>query len=120
MLRAAVIVMMALQSLTSFAVYKWSDRGCYDITWYNASAQSYVISNAKQLAGVAYLVNNGYTTFAGKTITLAGNVDLSDRFWVPIGGEGFHFRGTFDGGYKEIKNIQIELNSWQPCTMAHG
>lgn len=109
--RAAVVIVMMLQSLVSLAVDKWSDVGRYDLTWYDASKNIYEITNGNELAGVAYLVNNGYTTFAGKTIRITEDIVLSNRLWVPIGRKGLPFCGTFDGGYKEIKNIQIERNS---------
>ena len=86
--------------------------------WYSdISASEFIISTAKELAGLAYLINNKID-FAGKTIKLAANInhqdadvtilnndysvksDLTLRSWTPIGTGENLFRGTFDGqGY---------------------
>lgn len=78
------------------------------------------IYTAKGLAWFAKSVNGG-NTYAGKTITLANNIDLkdagvtnygtsmsSDNSWQPIGKNyGAHFSGTFDGKGKTISNVLI-------------
>jgi hypothetical protein len=60
---------------------------------------------------------NGGTTFAGKTVRLTSNIDLSAHFWVPIGGNrgisgntptGYAFEGTFDGGYTPTEGSIIQ------------
>ena len=102
--------------------------GTPDTRWYeaNPSATTFTISTADQLAGLAQLVNDG-NTFAGKTINLGGNIDLSaydenvvsgtgqygSRGWTPIGKKLFEldddntapFSGTFDGKGYEISNL---------------
>ena len=65
--------------------------GTADITWYDASQTSYDISTPEQLAGVASLVNDGTTSFNGKTLNLTADLWLnstgdSTNNWVPIGG----------------------------------
>jgi len=62
------------------------------------------ITNAADLAQLAYLVNEGADT-TGKTFTLAidGDFDLSAHEWVPIVG----FKGTFDGQNKTISGLRI-------------
>lgn len=62
----------------------WLDPGNYDITWYNSSDEEYVISTNMQLAGLAYLVNNGYTDLTSKRILIGGDIDLSQHNWEPI------------------------------------
>ncbi|MCL2184092.1 MAG: hypothetical protein FWB85_11565 [Chitinispirillia bacterium] len=88
-----------------------------EIGWYinNRGAQRYNISTAKQLAGLAELVNNGI--FTGETIVLTGDIDLSPygkgsafnrgMGWVPIGTFPGMFSGTFDGGNKRIRGLYI-------------
>jgi hypothetical protein len=86
----------------------WTDSGNYDTSWYtgNESAASYTLSDAADLAGLAYLVNRG-NTFTNKTIILNKDIDLSAHYWTPIGGDrgvtggvptGYSFAGTFNGG----------------------
>ena len=95
----------------------WTDEDNYDISWYNASATSFELSDAEDLAGLAMITNGELTAgdfevdatlggdydddervlddFSGKTITLKENTtfDLSEHEWTPIG----TFRGNFDG-----------------------
>lgn len=100
--------------------YWTSESSYYDTTWYttNTAASSFSVTDAADLAGLAYLVNSGTTTFAGKTITLSGTgIDLSAHMWYPIGGVAalssgvpsttHYFSGTFDGGNVPIKGMYI-------------
>lgn len=74
----------------------WSDN--YDISWFNKNKDVFVLSTSQELAGVAYLVNNGYTTFKGKTIKLGNDINLFGRNWTSIGVDSSKpFEGTFDG-----------------------
>ena len=91
--------------------------------WYtnNSSATSFNIGTADELAGLAQLVNDGITTFFGKTIALTSDIDLSDygegspfndgNGWIPIGQIGIVpsaiFRGIFDGDDKTISGLYI-------------
>ena len=80
-----------------------------DTSWYNASNNSFTISKAAQLAGMAKLLIDG-TTFSGKTITLTNNIDLAGIEWTPIGffPDGYSFLGVFNGGGHTISNMTIE------------
>ncbi len=89
----------------------WTSPGNYDTTWYSGSASAFTISTAKELAGLAYLTNNG-NTFTGKTITLSNDIDLSANVWTPIGTWDIlstslqkPFAGTFDGGNKTVSGL---------------
>lgn len=83
--------------------------GSVDTTWYNASSPQteYTITTAEQLAGLAQLVDSK-NDFAGVTITLASDLDLSGHEWNPIGnGDGTPFRGTFDGQGHTISHLTL-------------
>ena len=43
--------------------------GTADISWYDPNAQTYTLTTAEQLAGLAKLVNEGRDLFVGKKIT---------------------------------------------------
>ena len=88
----------------------WTSEGNYDASWYDESQTEFTLSTPAQLAGLAYLVKTG-TTFEGKTVTLAGNIDLDGLKWEPIGSVDVAFRGTFDGGGYEIHNLHSEVIS---------
>jgi len=86
----------------------WTSSGNYSISWYEKNKSEYHISTAKELAGVAYLVNNGYTEFEGKTIKLDADIDLSGKNWTTIGdGYNYDFLGAFDGQNHTIKGVYI-------------
>ncbi len=76
------------------------------------------ITSAKDLQKLASLINDGVTTFEGKTIKQIVNIDLSTVCsnsignWKPIGagGTGKWFNGTYDGNKKEITNLYIDNN----------
>ena len=80
--------------------------GNADTNWYDADSNSFTISSADELAGLAQLVNGG-NNFAGKTITLNANMDLNDIEWTPIGTSEKPFKGIFDGNGKTISNLYI-------------
>ena len=86
----------------------WTKEGNYDTSWYNDSAIDFTLTDEKDLAGLAVLVNGG-NTFAGKTITLAdnGTFNLSAHTWTPIGTSSSMFAGTFDGSGATITGLTI-------------
>ena len=65
------------------------------------------ISTRGQLATLASMVNAG-TSFAKKTIKLAGDIDLESKEWTPIGKSNKAFQGIFDGCGHTISNLKIE------------
>ena len=55
---------------------------------------------------------NGGNSYAGYTVTLNKNVDLTDVAWTPIGDTKAHaFKGVFDGNGKTISNLTIDIPS---------
>lgn len=71
------------------------------------SSSPYQISNAAQLAYMAYLVNSN-TTYRNKYYQLTADIDLSAHYWYPIGKENYSFNGMFDGQYHTISNMTID------------
>lgn len=72
------------------------------------------IDTAEELAGFAKSVNSG-TSYVGKTIKLACDMDMRNKTWTPIGvgnrkdiTSAKPFSGTFDGNGKKIINISNE------------
>ncbi len=67
----------------------------------------YLITNEKQLAAMAYLINNnveakGTIPYADGYYVVRVNFNLLERFWQPIGTEQNPFNGTFD-----LKNYRV-------------
>lgn len=104
-------------------VNNWSELA--DTTWYSDEIDSFTISSAEELAGLALLVNSedNPINFTGKTITLEADIDLLGIEWVPIGfiNEQVEitkadeytrcanvFKGTFDGNNKTIYNLKVD------------
>ena len=89
--------------------------GTADTSWYTGheSDTEYYITTAKQLAGLAQLVNAapGKTNFAGKTFYLKNDLDLSGHEWISIGtvlggdNSEYSFCGVFDGQGHVISNL---------------
>ena len=80
-----------------------------------AKAQTVEISTVDQLKAFRDAVNNG-TTYAGQTVKLTADLDLSSEAnWVPIGNlvayPGQSFNGTFDGNGNKISNITCNANT---------
>ncbi|WP_213995989.1 InlB B-repeat-containing protein [Tepidanaerobacter syntrophicus] len=110
------------------------------INWYlkqGENASEYQISNAKELLGLAELVNGtakdaedkliAAVDFSGKCITLTDDIDLSEMChpavtgaktdpeveevsWQPIGTSNTQFKGVFDGGGHTISGLYINSN----------
>lgn len=78
----------------------------------------YEITEASQLALLAYRVNNGFGAGAGNVTdtstyySLMVDIDLNRILWTPIGngdeGALFSFGGFFDGNNHEITNLNVE------------
>ncbi len=113
-------------------VYKSFDtvyRGTHDVSWYNDSKDTYVISSPAELYGLVYIVNKESETFANKTIYVAADITINDMtvdemktalsdeniadpvIWNSIGiSNTTYFRGTFDGQGHTISGL------YQPAT----
>lgn len=95
----------------------WCDYA--DTSWYygHEDDETYALSSAEQLAGLAVLVTKAGVTFQDKVISLQSDVDLAGHQWFPIGCNEANywnmapFMGTFDGGGHTIANLYIE-NAW--------
>ena len=92
-----------------FPVFKWQ---CDTVL-----PNDLVLSTAAQLRLLAYNVNSGVSSYSGKTVRLANDIDLSSYEWVPIGGnstsatnKGKVFSGTFDGCGFAVRNMSITTN----------
>ena len=119
-----------------------SKRPVPNIDWYakNPNADTFTVSTADELAGLAAIVNGkagkvkGFD-FRGRTVRLANDIDISAygaghtyydgldyeiEGWVPIG-HGYRprndddlqysFKGVFDGGGKTIRGLYIKSKS---------
>lgn len=68
----------------------------------------YEIDSAEKLAWVAKKVNSGEKTFENETILLTNDIDLSGKFWIPIGeSKEAPFRGKFDGNKHVVTHLKI-------------
>lgn len=64
------------------------------------------IASISSLIEVAQKVNSGDDSYAGKTLKLTENIDLT-RDWTPIGNFNNPFKGTFEGDGHIISGIKI-------------
>lgn len=77
-------------------IYYASAEELQSIKWYDPNVNEFVLTTAGQLTYLAQLVNGG-TDFAGKTIRLGSDIEISKTWTAPIGTEFKSFKGTFDG-----------------------
>ena len=80
-----------------------------NVTMNEANKGVTAIYTVDELIAFAKDVNNG-NTYAGKTVILGADIDLSNREWTPIGNSTNKFQGTFDGNNKVISNLKITGN----------
>ena len=101
------LVLLFLFPISSLAddlpTEEWGQSGNYSVSWYNNNNTEFTLTTAKELAGMAYLVNNGYTDFKDKIIKLGADIDLSGKFWTPCG----RFKGVFDGQSHVINGFSL-------------
>lgn len=98
---AAIVAGIMLFPYNTYAV-SWLDTNNYDISWYvNETDTEYVINTAKQMAGLAHLVNNENKTFTGKNICINEDIDLTANTWETIKDI---FDGTICGSHRIILN----------------
>lgn len=94
--------------------------GTMDTDWYNEAENSFELTTAEELAGLASLVNNG-NSFKNKTITLKNDLILnsidneeewlknpSGKQWTAIGTAQKPFKGIFIGEKHTISGLYIK------------
>lgn len=111
--------------------------GKADTEWFEGDLDYYEISTAEQLAGLAKLVNEGYS-MSGVTIALTDDIYLNKTSnfakwdkkapknqWTMIGSKEHTFRGIFDGQGHAIYGMYIKddvrhSNGWSSWTADGG
>ena len=101
----------------------WIDSA--DVSWYSADkeAKSFTLTKPEHLAGLALLVcsgdEDGKKDFAGCTISLGSDIDLSGADWTPVGiTTSVYFNGSFDGrghtvsGLGTVTRFKGDTASW--------
>ena len=113
-LRHAVVVAVALLCIAVLPVSVSAEEVTPDYSWYNAESNELIIYDRGDLIGFANIVNGKATgidkdTFAGKTVRLTADIDLTGVVWTPIGTSNYDkaptdtnvivnmFEGNFDG-----------------------
>ncbi len=102
---------------TSSQINIW-DGSTQDVSWYNNELDTFTLSKAQELAGLAKLVEEG-NNFEGKTISLSNDIYLGNFEWTPIGirmanlGDSRvynSFGGTFNGSNHTVYDLKISEN----------
>jgi len=104
----------------------WTDVVISQPEGYVVDAEGNVtISSAEGLAWLVSVVNglNGQSPcdFAGKTVSLDTDLDMTGNNWdVPIGSIENPFKGIFDGKTFEISNLVIYIYEFNPYSSSKG
>ena len=120
---ALTITIFLLLSANSMAE-TWQESGNYSIDWYDAGAKQLTITTAEELAGLAYLVNNGNGSIrlnATQDIVFAGayyerpdydsSLDYNTRSWLFSIPRAFL---TIEADQAEvIRNLQTDVDSFE-------
>ncbi len=101
-----IFLSMVIESIDAKAS-TWLEYNNYDITWFSKDQKEFSLNNSKQIAGLAFIVNNQISNFKGCKINLANDIDLGSYDWIPIGSSEFAFEGNFDGNGYKISRIKI-------------
>ncbi len=96
----AAISSILLFPYNTFAA-NWLDTNNYDTSWYVETTNYYDINNAKELAGLAYLVNKENITFEKKYININADIDLTENKWEVIKDI---FNGSICGSHRILLN----------------
>lgn len=91
----------------NYEVLYWKD----SFNSMSVEGTSFTISNADQLSYLSYAVNNGLLDTYNVKFVLKDNIDMSNRYFTPIGTSSYPFKGEFDGNGYSIKNITINASS---------
>ncbi len=81
--------------------------------WYygHEDDDTFVLSSASDLEGLAQIVNGGTDNFCKKTVTLSGDINGYNNEITPIGTKDIAFEGTFDGAGYRIDNLNISAGN---------
>ena len=87
----------------------WTDYSADYFSTIDEGNKVITIQNAAELALVARNASSAlHWTFKDYTITLAGDINLAEHYWTPIGSSGCYFEGTFDGGNHTISGLTVK------------
>ena len=68
---------------------------------------AFIISTPEELAYLSSQVNSGNLITEGVIFRLTNDLDMSNRYFTPIGTQTNPFKGTFEGNNYSIKNLTI-------------
>lgn len=77
------------------------------------SKSPYLITTAEELAFISWSINNGIPEQMNQLkydyayYKIMNTIDLSGRFWTPIGTTEHPFNGIFDFNFNEITNLEV-------------
>ena len=93
-----------------------------DTTWFDESADTYILYNKADIYGFSSLVNNG-NHFEGKTVKLGDDIVVNEGIasewattapkhtWTPIGSKTNYFAGVFDGDMHTISGLYFDTTA---------
>ena len=85
--------------------------GTADTSWYDENETKFHLKTAKQLAGMAKLVNDDTANFKDKTVYLDNDLDLGGHEWISIGDGANTDRGSFQGVFDGQSHVIYNLYS---------
>ena len=79
-----------------------------DVYGDSSNKYGYAINNNNDFAYIMQNINNGIISSRGVYFVLTDDIDLSTKYWTPIGNENYPFEGIFDFNGFSINNMVID------------
>lgn len=99
----------------------WTDYSSEELSGAGTEADPYIIATNEDLAFMAYMINNeGNEHYASAYYLLVDNLDMTGKFWEPIGTEENPFAGTFNFDVYTIENLEHYMVYSNPTTSYNG
>lgn len=107
-----VALSAAMVSTMAVGVSAWQPIEAFaataDTSWYDSAKDSFTLKDARDLAGLAQLVNSGKASFKGKTVSFKAGTSLKlDSSYVPVGNAKHAFEGSFEGNGLNVTGLSI-------------
>lgn len=73
-------------------------------------ASPFLIKSAADMALLSTLTNTHHITFEGNSFKVFNDLDFDGTEYAPVAVDGNNFKGSFDGGGKQFKNVNFTIS----------
>ena len=73
-MRLCLLTFISILLCSTLQASKWTDYGNFDVSWYNTQDKEFSLYTEAEVAGISYLINEGYTDFSKLIVILEKSV----------------------------------------------